>query len=96
MHNRFYIHIILNIIIFGSTEVLASHSLFLYSATVTATKAVVAFLHPLLLSVAVSDFHMCHAVDGRHPAPVDMVNIPFHNLQGFIRVGWCRFFFHQQ
>ena len=29
-------------------------------------------------------------VDGRNLAPADMVNIPFHYLQGFICPRWCR------
>ena len=32
-----------------------------------------------------------HTVDGRHPAPVDMVNISLsHYLRGFIHPRWCR------
>ena len=33
---------------------------------------------------------MNDTVDGRNPAPVDMVNVPFFTVQGFIHVGWCR------
>lgn len=57
--------------------VLVSRSLFLYSET----KAVVAFLHQLLLSsfVRLPDV----SVDIRNPAPVDMVYICYY-LQGFL------------
>ena len=34
-----------------------------------------------------------HTVDGRKPAPVDMVNIPL--FIGFLHPRWCRIFFHQ-